>query len=121
MRRTQFIEHRGVRILAVDLSGIQDTPELRSAVEDIKEVVRQEPEGSILAVTDLTGSAFSLEAVGLMRELAVHNKPYVIAAALLGVPNVARFSLAAIARATGRNIRAFPDEDLAKDWLIEQN
>lgn len=120
MQRARLVPHKGTQILLQDFSRVQSVDESLRHIDEARAFMQQQPKGGVLLVTDVTGSAFDRRVLAAMQELAEHNKPYVAAAAIVGLSPLARVAHAAISRLTGRTIRAFDSLDAAKDWLVEQ-
>lgn len=112
----QFIMHGGKRILRVDFAHkqLEDLPRI---MQQVREVVSSQPPGSVYTLTDVTGTSFNTEITEAMKRLVADNKPYVAAAAVVGVTGLKQVILNAITRFTGRRLYAFDDAGAAKDWL----
>ncbi len=119
MDRVRFIEHRGKAILFIDLSGCA-TEGLFPLVEEAKAAIRTQRHGSVLTLTDVTDTCFDSTLSVAMKELVQHNKPYVAAAAVVGVTGLKQIILNSVMRFSGRHLHAFPSLDEAKDWLASQ-
>lgn len=120
MERTQFITHRGVPVLVVDLAGIRTLEELESAGESVSRVIRAEPPDSLRLLIDLTGTPYNLRVVRTLGEMAGANAAHVRARAVIGVPRAAGDAVAAIAGYTRRPVETFADRDAALEWLAGQ-
>jgi hypothetical protein len=55
-----------------------------------------------------------------MKEFVIHNKPYVVAAAVVGVTGLKQVILNAVMKLSGRKLTAFNTLAAAKDWLAAQ-
>ena len=83
MPRTRFIEHEGRKILLLDFSSIGDPQLALDAIAEARAIIaRQQPDGSLLTLTNVTGSHFDSGVLRAIRELAEHNRPYVRAGAV---------------------------------------
>ena len=118
--RTRMIEHRGTPILLLDYSDVLDTPEALRYIEETKGIVAQYPLNSLRTLTYVRGSRYSAPVIEAMKDLVAHNKPYVRAAALVGMNTLHRIIYRAVVAFSRRNIHVFEDMDQAKDWLAEQ-
>jgi hypothetical protein len=117
--RIRFSEHLGVRILSSDLSRL-DGAELRQELETASALIQHQPFDSLLVLVNVRGIPYSLENVALLRHATMRNRPYVRARAVIGLPEIARFSFRAIAHASGRKMEAFETAEAALDWLVQQ-
>ena len=118
--RTSFIEHRGVRLCFLDFHDVSDTPRALEAIAEARAIVARQPPRSVRTLVYVKGSRFDQEIVKAMKELAEHNKPFVIASAIVGMERLHRVVLTAVATFTRRKFATFTDLDAAKDWLAQQ-
>jgi hypothetical protein len=114
----RFIEHQGRRVLFIDFSGIRDRSTAFHAIDEVQALVATQPEGSLLTLTAVGGSVFDPEIVQALKALAVHNRPFVKAAAVVGLSGLQRVVYAAVMLCSGRDVPAFRDIAEAKDWLV---
>ncbi len=120
MARTTFIEHKGVRIAFLDFANVEDTAEAVAAIEEAGRIVQAAPFRSVRTLTHVTGSRFNGEVLEAVKRLAVNNRPYVIAGAVVGLSGLQKVVYTTVMRFSKRNIPAFDDMEAAKDWLIAQ-
>jgi len=114
--RVKFIKHQEKEILFLDFSNSQ-TAEVLKIIEDAKQVIRTRPQNSLLTLTDVTNARFN-EAVGEgMKQFTAHNKPYVKAAAVVGITGLKRIIFGAVMAFSKRKIESFDDVEQAKQWL----
>lgn len=118
MERIQFIEHNGKKILYIDFSNTAPD-ELIGLTTAAKKVIGAQPEKSLLTLTNVTNARFNKDVTAVMKEYTNHNKPFVKAAALVGLSSLQQVILNAIIVFTGRKFSAFSDLEKAKDWLIK--
>lgn len=119
-QRLRFIDHRGHRILEIDFTEMNGPGEALEAIGEVRRFVAQQPEGSLLTLTDVTGTKYDDEIIGALRDLAAHNKPFVRAAASVTRTPLQLVAIRASAVNTRRKMMAFDDSEAAKDWLVEQ-
>ena len=116
--RIQFITHQAKQILLIDLSNCS-AGEVEKIVRTVPEVVTTRQRGSVLILSDFTGSSFDEEAVRAMKESAVFDKPYIKKSAWVGAesfPEAFRDSLRSFSR---REFPTFKTRQEALDWLVE--
>jgi len=117
MFEPRYIEHRGVRILRLQVSGLSSS-EVVSAAEHIQRLIAAEPLRSVRTLTIL-GSWLTAEGAEAMKRCALADRPYVRAGAV--VAPVFWRVVATKLRALGReDLRFFTDEESALDWLATQ-
>ncbi|MCX8092898.1 MAG: hypothetical protein N3E50_01870 [Candidatus Goldbacteria bacterium] len=117
--RVKFIEHKGKKILFVDMSELLEE-DVISVIEYSKKIIRSQPEGSLLTLTDVTHARYNAKVVSIMQEYVKGNKPYVKAAAVLGVNPIKRIIFNKIMEFSQRELFAFEDKEKALEWLIKQ-
>jgi hypothetical protein len=118
--RTRFIEHRGRRILLIDLGFL--APEgVRSEIEFARGLIgRLQPDGSLLVCTDGTGAQYDHDTVQALGELSKHNAPYVKASATVVESGLKRAATTLVGMISRRRLHAFATRDEALDWLAGQ-
>jgi predicted RND superfamily exporter protein len=119
MGRINFIEQRGKRILFLDFSDCH-IDEVLKTIEEARQVIKVQAENSLLTLSDVTDARFNTEVTRAMKELTEHNKPYVKAAAVVGITGMKKIIYDAITKLSKRNIATFDDLESAKDWLAMQ-
>lgn len=117
MSRAKFLKHRDKMILNFDFSdlGIDDS---RQVCEYVKGVVSRMPKGTVLTLVNVTNVKYDQAFRELSGDLAEHNKPYVLAGAVIGVNGWTKLLFWATTKLTGRNnLKLFDDVEQAKEWL----
>jgi len=119
MERIQFIQHKGKQLLHLDLADAKAS-EVVQLVRDAMPVIADQPVRSLRTLTDVTNMKFNGEATEALKQFTKHNKPYVIAGAVVGVTGLKQIIYNAVLKFSGRNLVAFDTLDEAKDWLATQ-
>lgn len=119
MERIQFILYKGKQFLHLDLSNAKASEVVRLCI-DATPVIAGQPEKSIRTLTDVTNMNFNDEATEALKQFTKHNKPYVLAGAVVGVTGLKRIIYNAVVKFSGRNIVAFDSMEQAKEWLANQ-
>jgi hypothetical protein len=119
MAGVQFIEHKGKKILHLDFSGCKSV-ELGKIVQEAKGLIGKQPEGSVRTLTDVTDTEMSKDTSAIVKDLTGFNKPYVVAAAVVGVTGLKKIIYNAVVALNGRNMSTFDTIAEAKDWLATQ-
>lgn len=118
--RTRFIEHKGRQILYYDFAGIGDVDLGLRVVQAARPKILGQPPRSVRTLVTVRDSKFDTRIAKAVQELARHNKPFVLASAIVGLSGLQRVILTAVMRATGRTFATFDDVEAAKDWLVAQ-
>jgi len=71
-------------------------------------------------LADVTDAAFNSELTHALQKFTSENKPYVIAAAVVGITGLKEIILDAVAKFSRRNFKIFDNLDEAKDWLVAE-
>ena len=118
--RIQVAEWNGRRIHCIDLSGITDMDEARDAMRQQWEAIEGSAPASLLTLTDVTGSRLERETLRALMVQVLHNKPFVKAAAVVGLSDAQRRDLSDIQRVSAREFTVFDSVEQARDWLAAQ-
>ncbi|MDA8099007.1 MAG: hypothetical protein M0042_05220 [Nitrospiraceae bacterium] len=119
MERVKFIEHKGRRILHLDFTHAR-TDEVLAIIREAKTVIAAQPPQSVRTLTDVTEIKFNTETADAMKQFVAHNKPFVTAAAVVGITGLKQIIYNAVVKFSGRNLVAFDSAGPAKDWLAAQ-
>lgn len=116
MERVRFITHKDRKILHIDFSGCS-SEEMMTYMREAQRIISSQPEGSVLTLTDVTNARYNRKVSAALKEFANANKPFVKAAAVIGVTGMKEVILNAIILFTRRNFSLFDRIDEAKEWL----
>lgn len=114
--RVTFIRHKAVEILFIDWAGATGD-EILQAMEDAKRLIASRPAQSVRTLTTVTGARIERRVTDVLKDYVAHNKPYVLAGAVVGLNDLKTVIFNFVNRATGRSLRAVGSVDEAKDWL----
>jgi len=119
--RLKKVSHRGCTILFTDYSNFSTFDEWKTLLDAERELMPNEKPGSVLALAVFTGSRLSASVFTAIKELAVHNKPYIKASALVGLSSLQQaVFLKGIERTSDRSFGLFDSVDDAMNWLAER-
>ena len=120
--KSRWITHHGKRIFLVDFTDFgSDTALVREEAKGIVEVVTREPLNSVLALSDVRGTAGTLDNVTVMKSVVTRTNRHVRRRAVVGVGGVRQALLDMVNRVTGsKQFAVFHDLEAAKDWLVEE-
>jgi hypothetical protein len=122
--RVRFIPNPvgGSDVLLIDLSGFTSPADSLPFIGDARDIVATQAPLSLYCLVDVTGSRFNVDVVEALKELASHNRPFVVATALIGIAGLQRVILESIVKFTGRkNLKSLPARGEAFSWLATQN
>jgi len=119
MARVEFVTHQGKRILLIDLSNIKPE-EGHPIIAEAKKIIATQAPMSVLTMTDVTNAHYDMSLVQSLKELTQHNKPYVKAAAVVGIEGMMKVILTGVEKFSGRKFSIFGNRNEAKDWLVKQ-
>ena len=119
MERVQFIKHNYRQILLLNFSCCS-VDEAIQTIAEASEIIKSQPESSLLILTDVTGARYNLEVVEKLKQFTRDNTPYVRASAVVGLDGLKKVIYNAVIMFTRRKISVLDDIEQAKDWLIQQ-
>src|ERR1041384_3344296 len=121
MERVRFIEHKSRRILLFDFSNIWSVGEGAKVIDGAREYVAKLPQkGDLLTLVDVRESAFDDRVVNKLKELGAHNRPWVMAGAVVGMSTMQKIMFRMINALNGRKLAAFDTREQAQEWLVAQ-
>ena len=118
--RVRFIEHRGRSILLIDFSHLERAEDILEVIRAAKETVAKQPHSSVRTLSNVYRARYSPPVMEAIKELTVHNRPYVKAAAVAGMEGLHRILFRAVLLFSRRNMEAFDTVEEARDWLATQ-
>lgn len=116
MARVEFIKHNGKEILSLDFSNSKPG-DVFLIINEAKQSIRTRPESSVRTLTDVTNMRFDENVTQQLKEFTSHNRPYVSAAAVVGVEGVKKIILNAVMLFSKRKFHTFDNVESAKNWL----
>jgi hypothetical protein len=120
--RSKWITHKGKRIFHIDLSGLGRNGEaFRKELLEAEAVTCQQPEDSLLVLTDTRDTVVSSEVMSIAKEGSARTTKYVRKTAVIGVTGVRQVLLDAVSRFSGQQFATFDDIETAKDWLVSDD
>jgi len=119
--RTRFIEHARRPLLLMDFSNLWRVDQMLSAIEDARRFVAGQPKvQNLLVLVDVAESAIDDRILTKLKELAVHDAPWVLASAVVGMRGTQKVVHRLVSTFSGRQLAAFERREEAKDWLVAQ-
>ncbi|MFN2269221.1 MAG: hypothetical protein ACK2US_00185 [Anaerolineae bacterium] len=120
--RSKWITHKGERIFFADLSGLgRHLDAFREELMEAETVAYQQPEGSLLVLTDVRDTVLSSEVMDFAKESAARVTKYIRKEAIIGMAGIRQVLLDAVSRFSGRHFATFDNVEAAKDWLVSEN
>lgn len=115
--RIIFHDVGGVRLCALDFSGLGSDVDAFEAIDDARRAIAADEPTSLRVLTDATGSNISQAAISGIAELANNFAPLRNRTAVTGLALGQRIALRRLANSTGRAIRDFASSAEALTWL----
>jgi hypothetical protein len=112
----RFIAYRGKQILLIDLSNCA-TAEVEAIFRAVPNSVTTRPRGSVLILSDFRGASIDQEAIRIMKETAVFDKPYVKKSAWTGVEDLPKGAFENLSGFSHREFSVFQTREEALAWL----
>jgi hypothetical protein len=117
MDRISWSTLAGHPFFRLDLSGFHRPADALPHLANAKIPEKHKQLKHVLTLADVSNSPFDNSVKEALRDVLDHNRPYVLAAALLGVTGLKKVMYTALMRITGRNSRVFETEADALAWL----
>jgi hypothetical protein len=114
--RLRFITYQGKQILLIDLSNCSGA-EVEKIFRAVPELVTRRPRGSVLILTDFKGASFNQEAIRVMKETAVFDKPYINKSVWVGTENFPDEFSKDLSSFSRREFPTFKTREEAFAWL----
>jgi hypothetical protein len=114
--RIRFIDHKGKQILLVDFSNCP-ADEVEKIARSVPDYITVQPRGSVLVLTDFSGTALDRDALRAMKETAVFDKPFVKKSALTGTEDLPASFYDELKSYFRRELLIFKTREEALDWL----
>jgi hypothetical protein len=119
--RVRFLDYKGLRVVLLDFEGITEVADGLAAAEEAKAFVAKLPmDGSHCTMTDVRNTRYNKLIVEAFKELTVHNRPYMCAAAVVSDSTFHRAAIAMVAMFSRRKIGVFPSRQEALDYLAAE-
>lgn len=116
-KRVSFIRHHGIEILHIDWSNASPA-EMLDTMSEVKRVISARPLRSVRTLTTVEGAHMDRAVTDALKDYVAHNKPYVLAGAVVGLNDLKMIAFNFVNRVTGRALRAIDSVDAAKNWLV---
>ncbi|MBN1591422.1 MAG: hypothetical protein JW888_18055 [Pirellulales bacterium] len=123
--KSRWITYGDKRILYCDYThfALSDFDELKAELDTVVALLLQEPEKSVLALTDIRGSIASRPVIAMFKRAATVTAKHVRKQAVVGVTGLKKVLFDAVVYVSRQPAKAFGDleEEEAKDWLVEKD
>jgi len=118
--RVKFVNHRSRKILVLDLSD-GNVDDIAKVIDRGSAIIKQAKPKSLVTLTDVTNIVIRSMSTQHMVEFVRSNKPFVKAAAIVGLNGLTKSILSMTNLVTGRNIKPFDTREQAFDWLVSND
>jgi hypothetical protein len=117
--RLRFIKHKGHAIFLFDLSHC--TPkEMLVLLDQIKAAVERHAKGSLLVLSDFTGTQIDKKVATRAKEVLVLDRPYVKKSAWVGTDGLPNVFYEHFKSFSQRELPTFKTREEALEWLVEE-
>lgn len=120
MERIYWMEYQGQKILIEDFSNMKPGEAFVQLLEQAREQIHSQPEGSVLALFDATGAIFNMDVIEVVKEFVRSNTPYVKAAAVVGIQGLLKVAMQSVNMAARRSFKLVKSREEGMDWLMSQ-
>lgn len=115
--RLRFIEHKGHSIFLIDLSNCS-SKEMMLLLDQIKAAVERHEKGSLLILSDFTGTHIDKKVATRAKEVLVLDRPYVKKTAWVGTENLPHVFYENFKSFSQRELPTFKTREEALEWLV---
>jgi hypothetical protein len=119
MASVRALETGGTKVILIDLSRAE-LDEMVRVLRDAKGMIRSEPPGSVLTLTDLSGAHPTPAITRQMKEFVHDNGPFVKAGAVVGLTSLMKPIYDAVMLFSNRKIPSFATREEAMQWLLSR-
>ena len=116
LEKIKFLNHKGKQILHIDFSNCSPQ-EMLTHIQQAQRIISTQPKDSVFTLTDVTNAHYDRKVSAALKEYTNANKPFVKAAAVVGVTGLKEVILNAIIFFTRRSFSLFDSIEEAKEWL----
>jgi hypothetical protein len=118
--RSGWQVHKGRQFFFCNYANL-DPKVLQVEMDEVDAFTGQQPEASVLMLTDVRGLFPTRQIVGMFIKSASYTKKYLRKSAVIGIgfSGQRKVLFDAVMRVTGANVMVFDDIEKAKDWLME--
>lgn len=117
MDRIRFVTHREQRVLLLDFAKCT-AEEVAELADEVPDVVTREPEGTVLALADFSGTEFSRDAVEHIKVATAIDRPHIKRAAWVCAEKLPKALYDSIRNFSGRDFPIFESREAALDYLV---
>jgi hypothetical protein len=118
--RSGWQTHKDMQFFFCNYANL-DTGALRVEIGEVDAFTGQQPEASVLMLTDVRGLSPTRQIVAMFIKSASYTKKYLRKSAVIGIgfSGQRKVLFDAVMRVSGANVMIFDDIEKAKDWLVE--
>ncbi|HMK28608.1 MAG TPA: hypothetical protein VK473_02915 [Terriglobales bacterium] len=120
MERVRFIDHLGQRILLIDHTAT-DAQEVMAVSDHASGLIRKEPLGSVLLLSDFSQATLNREVVEHIKVLTARNRPHLKRSAWVITDNLPKALYDSIRTFSAREIPLFQTREKAMEFLVHQD
>jgi hypothetical protein len=120
---SHWVKHKGKRVFIADFSGFgTDTHALKKEADMVARTISREPDGSVISISKVEGTAASKENVQILMSVLSHSKKAVAKRCVVGVSGVRWTFFDAFNRLAGRaQFNSFNTLEEALDWIVQDD
>lgn len=121
MGEAKFINFQGVQILRIIFPDGSLKKDVLETLENAKQIIDSQPPDSVYTLTFLGEFRYDKEITAAFKEYIAHNKPFVRAAAVVGVTGLKKVIYNSFMYFTQRSVIACDTEQEGLDFLFAEN
>lgn len=115
--RLHFIKHKGHAVFVIDFRNCS-AKEVVLLLDMVRASVARHATGSLLTLADFTGAQFDKQVATKVKEVLVHDRPYVKRSAWVGTENLPHIFYEHFKSFSQRDLPTFKTREEALEWLV---
>ena len=101
MANYEWIQTDDTKILFMRVAS-EDAEELKAKIDEFISVIHDQPENSLLSISDVTGGHFDKKMKAMLKDFVKQNEPYIKMSVIIGLQGLQMVVYNAVLKATGR-------------------
>lgn len=117
MNSIHFIDYKKCRILLIEFNNLYTQEDVLGMLAQAEAYISKQPLNSLYTLTTIGDFDFDSTIVAAFRDYVLHNTPYVLHAAVVGLEDFRQMIYDAVTTASGRDFVLFSSTEEAKEYL----
>ncbi len=120
MKKVRYIKYKDKKVLYIDFSNANKKDEMIKIMKEAQKEIFASPPDSLLTISNFADCVVDYSLTYELKQYISQNKPYIKAAAILGIGGIKRVILNTVMQITQRKFYVFNNLKDALEWIIKQ-